>query len=392
MRWARERAGLDIADLAQKMSVKPGRVNEWEKTGVISVAQVEKLAQKTHAPLGFLYLPEPPDEPLPINDFRTQKDQPLKRPSPELLDTLYTMQLRQDWMRSDLIEQGAEPLDFVKSFSVGDDAKRVAEAMRAALGIEDEWAANVKTRQAALRRLADLAEEAGVLVFGNGIVNNSTNRKLDPGEFQGFAMTDEYAPLIFINKADYEGAQMFTLAHELAHLFVGESGLSLFELQAQPTNEVEQFCNQAAAEFLVPEPLLINYWKQVKSADDPYKAVANRFKVSRLVAARRALDTQRINRDAFIEYYRTLIHEDSRKTKPAGGPSFWVSQKWRVGRRFGTAVARAAKEDRLQYLEAYRLTELYGDTFDCLTSLVGTRRHRNANSFCSASGFPLARE
>lgn len=372
MRWARERSGLDVAELAKKTSVKPGRVIEWEKTGVISVAQVEKLAQKTHTPLGFLYLSEPPNEPLPINDFRTQKDLPLNRPSPELLDTIYTMQLRQDWMKNDLIEQGEEPLDFVNSFSVTNDSKRVAEAMRAALGIKGEWAAEAPTRQSALRSLADLAEEAGVLVFGNSLVNNNTRRKLDPEEFQGFAMADEYAPLIFINKADYTGAQMFTLAHELAHLFVGESALSLFELQAQPTNEVERFCNQAAAEFLVPKPLLIDYWRQAKSANDPYKEVANRFKVSRVVAARRALDTQRIDLGAFMDYYRTLIHEDSDQTKSKGGPGFWVNQRWRVGRRFGTAVARAAKEDRLQYLQAYRLTELYGDTFDQIQENLGT--------------------
>ncbi len=184
-------------------------------------------------------------------------------------------------------------------------------------------------------------------------------------------MADEYAPLIFINKADYVGAQIFTLAHELAHLFVGESALSLFKLQTPPKNEVERFCNQAAAEFLVPEPLLIDYWKKAKSANDPYKEVANRFKVSRIVAARRALDTLRINREAFMDYYRTLIHEDSEQTSSGGG-GFWKSQKWRVGRRFGTAVARAAKEDRLQYLEAYRLTELYGDTFDQIQENLGT--------------------
>ncbi len=194
MRWARERSGLDVAELAKKISVKPGRVIEWEKTGVISVAQVENLAKKTHTPLGFLYLSEPPDEPLPINDFRTQKDRPLSRPSPELLDTIYTMQLRQDWMRNDLIEQGEEPLDFVNSFSVSDDSKRVAEAMRTALGIKDGWAAKVPTRKEALRFLADQAEEAGVLVFGNSLVNNNTHRKLDPGRISGLCYGGRIRP------------------------------------------------------------------------------------------------------------------------------------------------------------------------------------------------------
>ena len=92
LRWARERAGLSPEQLAKKMQVKPERVSRWEITGKISIAQGDRLAERTYTPLGYLYLSKPPEEPLPIRDFRTRGDGPPKRPSQDLLDTIYQMQ------------------------------------------------------------------------------------------------------------------------------------------------------------------------------------------------------------------------------------------------------------------------------------------------------------
>ena len=86
------------------------------------------------------------------------------------------------------------------------------------------------TKSDALRLSQNRLDAAGVLVCFNGVVGNNTRRKLDPNEFQGFAVADEYAPLVFVNSADFKAAQMFTLAHELAHLFIAKSGVSTFEV------------------------------------------------------------------------------------------------------------------------------------------------------------------
>src|SRR5262245_15746967 len=101
LRWARERAGLDQSALAKKVTGKPApeRVKQWEQTGVLTFAQVRKLAHATHTPEGFLYLNEPPEDRLPIPDFRTVSDEPVRPPSPDLLDTVHMMQRRQTWMR-----------------------------------------------------------------------------------------------------------------------------------------------------------------------------------------------------------------------------------------------------------------------------------------------------
>ncbi len=115
--WARERAGLDQSTLAKKVTGKPtaDRVKQWERTGMLTFAQVRKLAHATHTPEGFLYLNEPPDDGLPIPDFRTVSDERVKRPSPDLLDTVALMQRRQTWMRDFLIEETETQLEFIGS-------------------------------------------------------------------------------------------------------------------------------------------------------------------------------------------------------------------------------------------------------------------------------------
>ena len=359
--WARERAGLSPEQLAEKMKVKPERVSEWESTGKISIAQADRLAEGTYTPLGYLYLSKPPEEPLPIRDFRTRGDGPPKRPSPDLLDTIYQMQRRQDWMRNDLIESGADPLPFVGAYSLADSITEVASAIRDVLDLDAGWAEDRPTWRDALSFLRTRLDEIGVLVVFNGVVGNSTRRKLDPNEFQGFALVDEYAPLVFVNSADYPVAQMFTLAHEVAHLLIGETGLSVFDRLLPTDHETERFCDQVAAEFLISQQALQAYWLVVQDSVNPSKDIAQKFKVSTVVAARRLLDLGLIDQDTFFASYNKSRH----------GPSFWNVQKWRIGPRFAGAVARAAKEGRLSYREAYGLTDLRGNAFERMPEEMG---------------------
>ena len=365
LRWARERASLGPDELAAKMQVKPERVVEWERSGSISMAQVGKLARHTHTPEGNLFLDEPPDDSLPIADFRTPGDQPLPLPSPNLLDTVYSMQHRQFWMRDELVLDEAAPLEFVGAFNNSTDSEEVAHGIREVLALESAWASRNPTWASALRFLRDRIEEAGVLVFVNGIVGNNTHRKLDPDEFRGFALIDSYVPLIFINNADYTSAQMFTLAHELAHVFVGLEGVSNFEAYLPFPHPDEQFCNRVAAEFLVPREDIEDFWETVKGDAELYQKIALEFKVSVIVAARRALDLDLIDRTDYFDFYdKYLADERRRKDKSPGGGDFWNNQSVRLGWRFGPAVARSVKEGRTLYREAYSLTGLNGETFN----------------------------
>ena len=87
--WACERAGFDVANLAKRMPQLPAWVRRERQP---TLKQLDKLAKLTHTPLGYLFLPEPPDERLPVPDYRTVDSTARGRPSPDLLDTLYTMQ------------------------------------------------------------------------------------------------------------------------------------------------------------------------------------------------------------------------------------------------------------------------------------------------------------
>ena len=213
-----------------------------------------------------------------------------------------------------------------------------------------------------------------MLVIFNGVVGNDTRRKLDVDEFQGFALVDEYAPLIFVNNADYKAAQIFTLAHELSHIFVGESGLSKFENLSPTDHTAEEICNKISAEFLVPGEDLYKLWDTASQSSDPYQDIAKHFKVSTVVAARRAFDARLITGEDFFEYY----HENKAKNwggtqegTERGGGDFWNNQLWRVGARFGGAVSRAVIEGRVSYTDAYSLTGLKGDTFSNMPEKMG---------------------
>jgi Zn-dependent peptidase ImmA (M78 family) len=370
LRWARERARLSVEDLLHRFP----KLREWEaREAQPTFRQLEAYADTTNAPFGYFFLPEPPEEPLPIPDFRTLGDKPIRRPSPNLLDTIFDMQRRQDWLREERIEEGQEPLPFVCSATTDAAPARIAVAIRRTLGLAGGWADLHGTWSDAVRALRDRAELAGIVVIINGVVGNNTRRKLDPEEFRGFVLPDPHAPFVFVNGSDGKAAQMFTLAHELAHLWIGEAGVfDLRDMQPVPDPR-ERFCNAAAAEFLVPEDDLLRAWGEVAETREPFGALARRFKVSELVAARRALDAQLIGRDAFFLFYRAYQDDERRRAaRQASGGNFYATQNSRIGRTFAEAVVRAVREGRLLYTEAFELTGLRGATFDRYVATLET--------------------
>lgn len=366
--WARRRSGLPFDELVSKFPKLP----KWEAEDEHpTMRQLENYANATMAPLGYFFLPQPPVEQLPIPDFRTVDDNGVRRVSPNLLDTLYAMQRRQSWLRDDRVERGHEPLAFVRSTTIQADPMAVAALIREELGVEPTWAQPYATWTDALAALRDGIEELGVVVVINGVVGNNNHRKLDPGEFRGFVLVDDHAPLIFVNGADAKAAQMFTLAHELAHLWVGQD--ALVDLRALEPGDaaVERFCNRVAAEFLVSAATLAEVWPHVANDANRFQTIARRFKVSEIVVARRALDLGLISREQFFGFYNEYIEKDRAKAKPGGG-DFYNLQSNRVGRSFARAVFQAVREGKLLYRDAYALTGLQGETFDRFANkLVG---------------------
>ena len=320
-----------------------------------------------------MFLTEPPEERLPISDFRTVAGGASTQPSPDLLDTLYAMQRRQAWMREFLVGNGAEPLVFVASARLADDPAAVGREMRRALGLEEGWAAGVRTWQDAVSELRRMIEDLRVMAVINGVVGNNAHRRLSAAEFRGFALSDRYAPLIFVNGADAKSAQMFTLAHELAHVWLGEEGLSGFEKLLPGGTEVEDWCNRAAAEFLVPSAALRERWMQVSRGQSPFEDLARTFKVSPVVTARRAMDLNLIDRDTFFDFYQQYVNQERPARAASSGGDFYNNQNARVGKFFANCVMRAAMEGQVGFREAYELTGLRGGTFHDYAARLGIR-------------------
>lgn len=247
--WARERAGLSLDSLANKFP----KIAEWEAGELQpTLKQLERFAGAVHVPIGYLFLPEPPRESLPIPDFRTVSDRSITRLNVNLLDTIYLCQERQAWYRDYARLHRFAPIDFIERAKLADAPTEMAKAISMRLNLSMDERSRLPDPAEALRRLMAQAEEIGVLVMVSSVVGGNTHRKLEVREFRGFALIDSLAPLIFINAADSKAAQMFTLAHELAHLWLGESGVSDAEGVNAPEQEIERWCNAVAAELLMP--------------------------------------------------------------------------------------------------------------------------------------------
>lgn len=358
---------MDMADAVGKMP----RYEGWERGYELpTMKQLDALAKRFHVPVGFLFLPEPPPVELAIPDYRSA---PARRPpSTELLDVLAQMEQRQEWMRTFLSEEGEPPLAFVGSARVGDPVEAVADSIRQTLGLDRLWAAGTANQDEALRRLREAAEQARILVFTMGYVGSNTHRTFDVGEFRGFVLSDPIAPIVFVNGRDAGAAQMFTLAHELVHLWVDRD--ALFDLpRLQPAGEAtEQFCDRVAAEFLVPARELADAWTTGARPVQTIVDLARRFRVSQIVVARRALDLGYVSRQDFFAFYDARQAESegvrAAQKEAGGGGNFWATQGIRIGKLFGPAVVRAVQEGRLLYTDAYDLTGLHARSFDTYAS------------------------
>lgn len=370
LRWARRRARLEPEDLEHAFP----RLSEWEAGDTApTLRQLEAYAHATHAPLGYLLLDAPPVEPIPIPDFRTLNGRPVPEPSADLLDTLVICQERQDWYRDHIRADSATALAFVGSVAVGTDAAATAHAIGVALHFDLESRRGAATWEEALRSFVEQAEALGILVMRNGVVGNNTHRKLDVDEFRGFTLADPVAPLVFVNGADTKSAQMFTLAHELVHVWSGESGLGDERLTAGPDTARERWCDAVAAELLVPAAVMRAEFDPTRPIDAEIRRLARRFKVSTLVVLRRVLDIGAIDQAGFHRAYDDeLLRLRALGERGTGGGNFHHTEAVRVSRTFAQALVVSTLEGRTLYRDAFRLLGISKlQTFNDFGQVVG---------------------
>jgi len=352
--WASDRAGLN-ADLLSRHFPK---YEEWLQ-GVTqpTLKQLESFAQKTHVALGLFFLPEPPQEQLPIPDFRTMDALSITEPSSDLLETIYLCQQKQDWYRDYQQTQGFDTVDFVGSATLAAGVIETAAKISQLIQFESAQRQQVRNWTDALRLFIDQIESQGILVMVNGVVGSNNKRKLDPQEFRGFALVDRIAPLIFINGSDTKAAQIFTLAHELAHIWLGESGLS--DIQSNDTDtesQIERWCNQVAAELLVPLADISQHYKAENPLTMEMDRLAKRYKVSTLVILRRIYDLGVISPETLWKTY----HEELARLKKLarlgdGGGDFYRTLGVRASKRFINALVNHTMEGQTLFRDAFKM-------------------------------------
>jgi Zn-dependent peptidase ImmA (M78 family) len=356
--WALKRSRLTPSTIAQKLNVDPSLLDGWQTPNGPhpTFSKAQKLAKILHVPFGFLYLKQPPSVDLPLPDFRGFDH--AYKPSADLLELLNDILVKQDWFVDHQKDAGAPPLKFVNSFTTKDKVEDVADAIRARIGISIALRDAASTWSDYLSTLARRAENAGILVMRSGVVANVSTRKLQTNELLGFAIANPLAPVVFVNSADYRASQIFTLAHELAHLWIGETAIANpDELDEAKRNKVEEFCNHVAAEVLVPQKEFLNEWKGItQSPEMKVMRLAKRFWVSTYVTLRRARELNEIPQEKYDEIKRSEFVR--RKKDKSGGGDYYKNILTRMGPRFTEAVLNDVNRGKLELRDAAGLLNM----------------------------------
>ena len=369
LRWACERSRREVGYLHNRFP----KLDAWERGDLLpTFKQLEDFAKATYTPIGYLFLQEPPTEELPVTDFRTVGDVEVHRPSPDLLETLYLCQQRQDWYRDEARTAGDPPLEFVGSLDTSFDISVAGALLRDDLGFDVKQRQASPTWSEALRQFIEQAEFLGILVMVTGIVGGNTRRKLDPQEFRGFVLSDPLAPLVFINGADTKAAQMFTLAHEIAHLWLGESGVSNSQAVSSPGHTVERWCNRVAAELLVPAEVIRDEFNPREELSAEVNRLARHFKVSTLVVLRRIHDFGGLSRDELWSAYQKEVGRLKGLQRRGGGGDAIKNVGSRVSKRLARALILSTLEGRTSYAESFRLLGVTKtSTFESVAKSLG---------------------
>ena len=338
LQWARKRLFPAVEAASGPLNVPAKRLEKWERgEDSPTFNQARKMAGRLRIPFGYFYLSSPPPEqPLSIPDLRNNAGTP---PSINLVEVIHDAQRKQAWYREEMLYNDRPPLSFVGRFSVKSPIQDIADDICITIGIDVELRQNADSWQSFLTELVRQTEDAGILVLRSGVAVGNTHRKLDTTEFRGFAIIDDYAPVIFINAQDSVTAQTFTLAHELAHVWIGESGLSSpdFHLGLPAyKNPVEQVCHSVAEKLLNPEVAFLrgmteyswpsenSYWKQHGS-----KAA------------------KQVNTGRDMNYLTPVLARNSR--------------------RFMKAIIVALAEERIRHTDVAGLLNVKGRTLDSIT-------------------------
>ena len=337
--------------------------------------QIEDFSKKSHIPLGYFFLQTPPIEQISLLEYRTLDSIQLTNPSRNLIDTIHDMEAVQEWMVNYRKEWNYDTISIVGSLKGITDISVIADTIRKDLGLNIEWYKDCGNPSEAFNKVRGLLEECGIVVMMNGIVGKNTHRALDVNEFRAFAMVNEWAPLIFINGADSAGGRLFSLFHELVHLWIGENDLyNDTKYSANGIKPIEVTCNAVAGALMVPKTVFLEKWNNNTNDDihEKIKELARMFRCSSSVFARRALDNKKIDQNVYNMVIADAIEAyiQTKQEKSSGGDYYRVARS-KLDGVFVRALCESVNSGRTSFTEAYRLTNTTSKTFSEVASGLG---------------------
>ena len=338
--------------------------------------QIEDFSKRANIPLGYFFLQTPPVEQIELLEYRTVDSVQLANPSRNLIDTIHEMEKIQDWMKDYRQELGFDMLPVVGCMKGTKEAGVIVDRIRKDLELEDTWYEKCKDTREAFNYIRRKLEECGVVVMMNGVVGKNTHRALDVNEFRAFAMVDEWAPLIFINTADSNGAKLFSLLHEVAHIWLGEDDLfNDRHNRIEGVSATEVMCNAVAGEVLVPQNVFINKWNQTDEADvlAIITEVAKYFRCGKIVIARKAMDCNKITQNIYNRVAQEAVdnYNQMKENKYNSRGNYYNTMTSRLDGCFVRALCESVNMGRTTYTEAFRLTNTSRKTFSDVVQRLG---------------------
>ena len=344
---------------------------------------IQQVSRATHIPFGYFFLKNPPQEECGLVHCRTINSVSVTNQSREFIDVYNTMSNAQNWMSEynrDVLKW--DPLPFVGRFTENTSPMKIANDIRQEIEMDEDFFAHIK-HATYFNFLREKISELGILVMKNGVVGNNTHRELNIEEFRAFTLIDQYAPLIFINSTDTDNGKIFSLIHELAHIWIGANSLFNDHHLNSHVSKIEQTCNAVAAEILVPVSIFKKEWNILE--DNPSTKIANFanvFPCSELVIARRALDLRFIEREVYeniaIKIKKQFEDYQRARHSKSGGGNFYKNLETKWDKRFIMALNSSTKSGDTPYIDAFRLTGLKIDTFHKLVAQFNQRQVNNS--------------
>ncbi len=341
LKWARETAKMSEAEASSKVSVKIEKLQEWESgISMPTINQAQKLAKSYQRPFAILFLTEPPKDFHPLQYFRKKGSIALSTSS---IFIIREIQKKQAWISEDIKRYNETELDFVGKFTIRNNPKEVAKDILSTLKINPiNYTSNNPIKEWILK-----AESEGIFISRTSFIH--TRMPLNIEEIQGFTIADNYAPFIFVNSADWISPQLFTLVHELAHIWIAQSSISNgIEPELKEKNKyhpVELFCNEVTANALIPEEFILNLPMHVFNSSERVFNISKKLGVSSLSFIVRALNLkiitqskyQSLKKESEIEFEAFRKREAEKKIKQKkskGGPSPYLLRLNRNSRLF----------------------------------------------------------